>query len=1211
MHEFSFLTNNTDRLIKTYFKKPPGAGTRFPPVIDPFSRTGAAPINSEKSYLSYVHRIGAHYTPSSRGLFIDPDMRIIKYQLVEDASGAKLNMMAKGFVEPCTEEEEYESIVNRDQSYSTRIQARKKSYQRYKKYIEEEISMEVVAPFRREWVPEITEKVPGDLHAITPERIQEMLIDMFNEIETDYINSVRKSILDYVLKSPAEKERLGIPQVFNPPNDYGSQPFVGIEPDEDWRNNAVMAAMLMRDKLCIFNEGTRALMELWQSEYDDLLFVKLPEDTEEEDTRCVSINEFIKNQENQMSKVHGLLANDWNKKAVNILREQIVKIDKDQTKTFFEAVSTLMSNQVRSLIEKSVNAYVTYFKKYDKNPIPSPDDVITRRYAADEPFERNFLMLKLKAENRQSIIFTDPLHNLQKDLMKVIEDIIKKSQNLPRPENTIARSEKTHLWEVPTDDKLLKLAEKEIYGILEANLNEVEKVYNIYNPFAFILEEQKKVDEFVQEEYKHDRSDYQQQIAKYRSYIQKINDELPDRVRMNMFVVDCREINAILRRKCGDLIDTLSRSIAQLCLDRSHQINSEIDFIQHKVNVKIEDEKHLTDTEDFLEKAKNSDVRIKKEEYADLLQWVMMLMDTPYTLGEELKNLNNTFQLILNIDANLEHSDGKLKDQRNNFENNLAERKDDLQKECQEIADSIDKFKNISEEKVLGGESNWDVIDKIISRIARVKEDVMDLNDKEVLLGMSSSEYPKLIPADEAVKPYDQLWKLYQKVNQTTMKTWKTSKLKDLNPQIIEDELKFMEKTAQTLRVRFGKGNVVPGQVAATILNKITEFKQHRVMISCLCNSHLQPRHWKRIVKVTGKPQEIFDTSTLYHIMTMNINHFERELEEISEQADKEGNIENMLKTMMGAWEPVDFVLKAFKNTGTYIIDGQCYDDMMTMLDDHLVKTQSMKGSPFAKVFETQIIEWEAWINNTIKAMESWMKVQGVWMYLEPIFNSEDIMQQLPKEGAKFKEVDKAWKMLMEKVNLELKSTVVTRIENLQQTLDNCNKYLEDVQTSLSQYLESKRKKFPRFFFLSNDELLEILSETKEPLKVQRHLKKCFEGIDALKFDNEKKIHGMISPEEEYVEFLREINPSAAKGCVEEWLGEVEDEMTKCLKDVMARSLDDYTKRSRTQCNTHTHIYIYIYIYIRDTAMAWTGRLKWSYDLLDRRSRSCYEKQGQ
>ncbi|CAG2054352.1 unnamed protein product [Timema podura] len=103
------------------------------------------------------------------------------------------------------------------------------------------------------------------------------------------------------------------------------------------------------------------------------------------------------------------------------------------------------------------------------------------------------------------------------------------------------------------------------------------------------------------------------------------------------------------------------------------------------------------------------------------------------------------------------------------------------------------------------------------------------------------------------------------------------------------------------------------------------------------------------------------------------------------------------------------------------------------------------------------------------------------------------------------------------------------------------------------------------FFFLSNDELLEILSETKDPQRVQPHLKKCFEGINTLEFSAEQEIVAMVSAEKEVVSFSGTIIPADAKGMVEKWLAQVEEQMVQSMKDTCVEAIQAYFSTAKNK----------------------------------------------
>jgi dynein heavy chain len=192
------------------------------------------------------------------------------------------------------------------------------------------------------------------------------------------------------------------------------------------------------------------------------------------------------------------------------------------------------------------------------------------------------------------------------------------------------------------------------------------------------------------------------------------------------------------------------------------------------------------------------------------------------------------------------------------------------------------------------------------------------------------------------------------------------------------------------------------------------------------------------------------------------------------------------MKVMKSEWKEMDMGTLAYKETGTYLIKGT--DDIQALLDDHIIKTQAVRGSPFVKPIEKEVKDWETKLLYIQDLLEQWLGVQRTWLYLEPIFGAEDIVRQMPKEAKEFAVVDTLWRNTLNAVNEDPNMLNVSDIEGLLANFISANKRLDVIQKSLNDYLETKRLAFPRFYFLSNDELLMILSQTKDPTAVQPHM---------------------------------------------------------------------------------------------------------------------------
>lgn len=351
-----------------------------------------------------------------------------------------------------------------------------------------------------------------------------------------------------------------------------------------------------------------------------------------------------------------------------------------------------------------------------------------------------------------------------------------------------------------------------------------------------------------------------------------------------------------------------------------------------------------------------------------------------------------------------------------------------------------------------------------------------------------------------------------------------------------------------------------------SLSDKINAFRQSLPLIAELKNEAMRERHWIKLMAVTGQKFDMSaDVFTLAKLFDLQIHQYAEQVGEIVGNATKELSIENGLKDIENTWRNTRFnVLRYTKGTEDrgFILGG--VEEVTAAVDDNTMNLQSMNSSKFVTPFLPQVQKWEKVLSRVAEVIEEWMIVQKKWMYLESIFLAGDIRQQLPEEALRFDAVDRTFKKIMAET---AKSTVVVEacyVEGRYEVLHNLAAELEGCQKSLSDYLESKRNAFPRFFFISDDELLSILGNS-DPRSVQEHIIKMYDNIMQLNFGegkNENAIVGMTSSEGEVLPFRE---PTLIEGRVEEWMGAVQTEMTRTNRLIHKEAVFVYPDMPRSQ----------------------------------------------
>ena len=648
--------------------------------------------------------------------------------------------------------------------------------------------------------------------------------------------------------------------------------------------------------------------------------------------------------------------------------------------------------------------------------------------------------------------------------------------------------------------------------------------------------------------------DYQQGI---------FDGQIPFQADLGVFRIISKNLKTTLLEKPKAVKEKLSKALVEEISSRVVLLKQWFEDSINQLKVKA------TDIEMFVQQTKSlKEIEKKIAFYKDLLKTTHEVIDTVKRFQVDIKKETILiFSECKILDQNLSQllvqiNDGVAKNQEIFSMDIRTQSIPALMKEITALEQSLanPRFLDIRSKNVLPELKELEItLDSLRSRSKQ-------LNSFEEVLSLPRTRFEGISSLTETLISRILIWQSYQEWF-TLVEQWRNMPMLSIVQEDVKVAVDKYSKQVARCRKNIPAGN----QMVQLLDGDIKGFAAVLPILGALTTPKLTRGHLQEIEGKTGLALEP-ENLKLADLLSEQVLEHQGAIIEAAVQVVQEGSLKSVFAEVETKFAELTFPLRPFKEDSpkdsTYIL-GDC-EPILAEVDRLILQINNLYGSRYLKELKKVVADKRKDILQLQEFLIEWIKFQKSYIYLESIFAQPEIKKPLQIEVKEFEDtINKPYKQIVKKVVVIQSIALLTKQKHIEQAVPAFKKFndtLNELNKKLNNFLDSKREAFPRFYFVSNDELVYILANYDSPTAVQTFLGKLFENVHKADFGSDPRsvsIQSIVSREGEVLPLKSTINIKS--DAVEKWMKKLEDLMSESLFKTIKEGLASYAELPRAE----------------------------------------------